>query len=92
MKKAQALQVMCALFETEEVGFDGESTIEKSLNRSFLRACSVACPELPAASGFMPWLKTDTGRSPTIEGDRSTWARFFRELADGIEGMEERQI
>lgn len=89
MKKAQALQVMCALFEEETMGADGENPISKTMNQSFIRACLVACPDLPAAYQFAPWLKHTPTEGTPLDQARRAWARFLRDLADGIEGMEE---
>lgn len=86
MKKAQALQVLCALFETESLGVADDQAVEKILNQGFIRACTVADPDLPTQGYVAPW---NIHESPSTQQARGKWARFFREMADGIEGMEE---
>ncbi len=57
MKKAQAMQVLCALFEEEILGVADGETVSRTIHQGFIRACQIADPELQQSGYVAPWNK-----------------------------------
>ena len=81
MKKAQALQLLGALYEERVLGVIGDNEITQPENAAILRAIRVAEPNFPAASYAAPWLKTPTKVQDIA---RAMVAEFLRDWADAL--------